>query len=186
MVEEIWKDIPNYEGYYQVSNYGRVRSLNKVVKCNRGTRLRKIKILRSSITNRGYLSVGLCKENRQKKLLVHRLVAEAFIPNPHNLPIVNHKDENQLNNCTENLEWCTQKYNVNYGTAIQRMSEKLLNNPKTSKTVLQFDLKGNFIREWISASECGRNGFTREGVCYCCNGIRKTHRGYKWRYKEEG
>ena len=112
-MEEQWKDIIiekngvtyDYTGLYQVSNLGRVRSLGN-------DKTRKERILKPKINNKGYLQVILCKNGKVKTFLVHRLVATAFIPNPDNLPVVNHRDENPLNNCVDNLEWCTQKYNV--------------------------------------------------------------------------
>ena len=106
---EIWKDVKGYEGLYQVSNLGGIKSLGN-------SQNRKEKLLRTSIRN-GYCTTYLYKNNKKKSFLCHRLVAEAFIPNPDNLPQVNHKDENKLNNCVENLEWCTAKYNVNYSSA---------------------------------------------------------------------
>ena len=123
---EIWNDILGYEGLYEVSNWGRIR--------------RNGKILRPQAARGGYLQVGLSKNGIVKHGKVHRLVASAFIPNPNNYPQVNHKDENKTNNAVDNLEWCDNKYNNNYGTK----------NEKVSTPVLQFDLQGNFIREWPS------------------------------------
>lgn len=116
---EEWKDIPDYEGKYQVSNMGRVKSLNYA-------RRKQVKVLRPGIEKtRGYLSVTLLKDGKQKTKPVHRLVAIAFIPNPNDLPQVNHKDENKLNNCVDNLEWCNAKYNCNYGHRNMKISQKL-------------------------------------------------------------
>ncbi len=112
-MKEIWKDIEGYEGLYQVSNLGDVRSL-KYAGGN------KVKILKQGNVN-GYKRVSLHKNNKQKNYFVHRLVAMTFIPNPNNLPLVNHKDENKTNNSVDNLEWCTQKYNINYGSAIKKV-----------------------------------------------------------------
>lgn len=112
---EEWRDIEGYEGLYQVSNKGNVKSLNY-------RRSGKEKKLRPEKLN-GYLLVCLSKDKKHKGFLVHRLVAKYFLENPDNLPVVNHKDENKENNSSENLEWCTQRYNVNYGTGIQRRSE---------------------------------------------------------------
>lgn len=185
MEEEIWKDIEGYEGYYQVSNFGRVKCLDTIVKCKSGfVRLKKTKIMKPHITKKGYLQNPLTNESKQKWFLTHRLVAEAFIPNPHNFPCVNHKDEDKTNNNVDNLEWCDHKYNDNYGTRNKRLKEKIKNVPKKSKPVLQYDLEGNFIKEWKNVSECGRNGYYQNSISLCCNGKQKTHRGYKWRYKE--
>ena len=125
-MEEIWKDKKDYEGLYQVSNLGRAKSLIN----NKGQY--REKILKHNIRN-GYPSVTLCKNKKLKSFTIHRLVAEAFIPNPNNLPCVNHKDENRLNNFFNNLEWCTYSYNINYGTGLKRRSIT------QSKPVLQYD-----------------------------------------------
>lgn len=118
---EEWKDIKGYEGLYQVSNLGRVRSLSRYVK-HRTIYILKGKLLKQRTRGKGYLAVTLCKNSKLKHYYVHRLVAEAFIPNPNNLPQVNHKDENKSNNCVDNLEWCDDKYNTNYGTRNERHS----------------------------------------------------------------
>lgn len=118
MQEEIWKDIEGYEGIYQVSNLGNVRVLDRIVNSaikNNDKVKRKGQILKQ-YNKRGYLQVTLTVSNKRKYFNVHRLVAQAFIPNPNNLPQVNHRDENPKNNCVNNLEWCSAKYNANYGT----------------------------------------------------------------------
>ena len=166
-MKEIWKDIKDYEGHYQVSNLSRVKSI----------KFGKERILKPVTDRHGYLIVGLWQNNKHKTYKVHRLVAEAFLPNPDNLPQVNHKDENKLNNNVDNLEWCTNDYNYHYGTRIERISKR------RSKTVLQYDLEGNFIREWKSTAECGRNGFNQGHVAACCQGKLKKHKDSIWRYK---
>ena len=177
MKKEFWKNIKDYENLYQGSNLGRVRSFDRWVKGRNGSlRFCKGRILKPGINGRGYLQVDLCKNGKVKKFLVHRLVAEAFLPNPDNLPEVNHKDENKQNNNVENLEWCDRTHNVNYGTAIERMIKT------ASKSVLQYTLDGQFVREWESTAECGRNGFNQGHVAECCQGKRKTHKGFIWRY----
>ena len=183
-MKEIWKDIKDYEGLYQVSNLSRVRSLERWEMLKNGySRSRKGRILKTHIDKYGYERVMLYKDGKQKLKQVHRLVAEAFIPNPDNLPCVNHKDENPLNNVVSNLEWCTYKYNINYGTAIERRSEKMTNG-KLSKKVFQYDLEGNFIREWESVHEAGRNGFNQAHIIDCCKGKYKQHKGFIWTYKK--
>ena len=128
MIEE-WRPIVGYEGLYEVSSYGRVRSLDKYVKSkSKSYRLHKGKVLISEKNTRGYLSVVLSYNGKHKAITVHRLVAQAFIPNPNNLPEINHKDEDKTNNNVENLEWCDHKYNVNYGTRNIRAKETAIKN----------------------------------------------------------
>lgn len=177
MKKEYWKPVVGYEGLYEVSNWGRVKSVKRLVKSPRGYRTVCERILKPTKDSHGYLCVSLHKEGKMKFVKIHRLVAEAFLDNTDNLPCVNHKDENPLNNVVSNLEWCTYKYNNNYGTARQRMAEK------QSKPVLQYDLECNFIKEWKSTRECKRNGFNQGHIAACCRGERKTHKGFIWKYK---
>ena len=129
MTEEIWRPIVGYEGLYEVSNTGRVRSLDRYVKCDyEKYRLHKGKVLSPGKDKDGYLSVVLSCNGKHKKIAVHRLVAQAFIPNPDDLPIINHKDEDKTNNRVDNLEWCTVKYNMNYGTRNIRIRETAIKN----------------------------------------------------------
>lgn len=174
---EIWKDIKDYEGLYQVSNWGRVKSLG-----NGGTH-KTSRILKSEKNTRGYLQVQLSKNGKRKWFFIHRLVAEVFLENPENLPQVNHIDEDKTNNRVENLEWCEHKYNMNYGTRNERISKTKINGKK-SKKVLQFTLDGEFIREWPSTKEIERQlGFDNSAVCRCCNGKQKSAYGFRWCYK---
>ena len=139
----IWKDIKGYEGKYQISNKGRVRSLDY-----KGTK--KKKLLKASTNKEGYIQIRLYKNGKGKTYFVHRLVAEAFILNPNNYPVVNHKDENKSNNSVDNLEWCTVEYNNTYGTRLERMSKT------RSKAIRQLSLEGDLIKVWESASEVAR------------------------------
>ena len=167
-MDEIWKDKKDYEEHYQVSNLGRVKSI----------KFGKERILKQRQCMNGYYCVNLSKNGIVKSYYVHRLVAEAFIPNPNNLPLINHKDECKTNNVVTNLEWCDRSYNNNYGTARQRMAEK------QSKTVLQYTLDGQFVREWLSAKQAEiEGGFNQENICMCCRGKRKYHHNFIWRYK---
>lgn len=219
---EQWKDIEGYEGLYEVSNMGRVRN-------NKG------KILKPQM-RRMYLSHILYKDGIPHNWSVHRLVAKAFIPNPNNYEVVNHKDENKLNNEASNLEWCTTGYNCNYGTRNIQISHKLSkkvyqftldgeyvneypsanvvgidpsgirqccrgvlnffkgfiwkydNIPPTpvqprKKPIIQYTLDGEFVREWESAFECGKNGYHQSHVMECCQGKQKSHKGFIWKYK---
>ena len=188
---EVWKtavyDGELYEGLYKVSNLGRILSLNY-------RRTGKAELMKPAEDTNGYLKVTLCKNKKEKNCLVHRLVVETFLENPENKPQVNHKDEDKTNNFVflnedgsvdkekSNLEWCWCKDNINHGTHNERIS-KTMTNGKTSKPVLQLSLSGDFIREWPSVAECGRNGFDISNVCKCCNGERKTHKGFRWKYK---
>ena len=178
-MNEIWKDIEGYEDLYQVSNYGRVKALiNK--------RHKEERIRRFGINKLGYCQVELSKNGSTKIYLVHRLVALAFIPNPNNLPCVNHKDENPSNNNVGNLEWCSYKYNSNYGTSKRRISSKLKNHPNLSKTILQFTKDNDFIAEYPSISEIHRLFDYNVGhIWECCNGKRKSAYGYRWEYKDK-
>lgn len=170
-MKEIFKDIKGYEGLYQVSNLGRVRSLNY-------KHTGKTSILRVWKTKCGYMMVCLCKE-RKKYFSVHRLVAEAFIPNPLNLPQINHKSEDKTDNRVENLEWMTAKDNINHGTHNKKSAMN------RSKKVLQFSKYGEFIKEWSSASEAERQlGFHQGGISMCCRGKCKTAYGYIWKFLE--
>ena len=127
MNEEIWRPIVGYEGLYEVSSYGRVRSLDRYVK-GKSYRLHKGKVLSPGKNSRGYLSIVLSYNGKHKVITVHRLVAEAFLPNPDNLPEINHKDEDKTNNRVDNLEFCDHKYNVNYGTRKDRARDTAIKN----------------------------------------------------------
>ena len=121
MIEEIWRPVVGYEGLYEVSNIGRVRSLDRFY-----YRLHKGKVLSPTKDRYGYLTVTLNCNGKSKTIKIHRLVAQAFLPNPDNLPQVNHKDEDKTNNNVDNLEWCTAKYNVNFGTRQERYRNTML------------------------------------------------------------
>lgn len=157
---EDWKDIQGFDGLYQVSSDGRIRN-------NKG------KILKLFQDGYGYLYVGLHKNGTILTKSAHRLVAEAFLENPNNYEQVNHKDEDKHNNNVDNLEWCTPKYNCNYGSR----------NEKLSRRVNQIDPQtGEVIHQWASARECGRNGYDAASVSRCALGKYKQHKGYIWKY----
>lgn len=176
---EIWKDIEGYEGLYKISNLGRVMSCERYVRtCGNGKRLVESKILKQSKCPGGYNEVGLWKKNKSKTYLVHRFVAKAFLENPNNYPEVNHKDENKDNNCVDNLEWCTSKYNANYGNRTRLMQEK-----KPTKPVVMLDKEGNELRRFNSLGDATREtGFDISAIIRVCKGKQRTSMGYKWRY----
>ena len=185
--EEIWKPIVGYEGFYEVSNTGKIRSVDRFTRGPSGkderTRLVKGRIRRVYLNKSGYYQVGLQTDSRQscKQHLVHRLVAQAFIPNPDNLPQINHKDENKQNNHVDNLEWCTSQYNVNYGTGLKRRSKnKSKSVVQIDKNTLQIINKFDSIRTAALAVGIGRSWAKISAVCL---GKRKTAGGYRWAYE---
>ena len=176
---EEWRDIEGFEGY-QVSDKGNVRSLDReIIYSNGDKHFYKGQILKQCLHSNGYLHVFLRKNNKQTIKLVHRLVAQAFIPNPDNLPQVNHKNEfDKTDNRVCSLEWCSSKYNMNYGTCLKRRAEK------QSKKVYQYTLDGELIKIWTSLAECDKNGYKKSNVSGCCLGKKgyKTCKGFKWSY----
>lgn len=173
---EIWKDIKDFNNY-EINNYGVIR-----IKKNK-------KILKYYEDKDKYYTINLWGHGKSKHFRVSRLVAQTFIPNPNNLPVVNHKDENKQNNCVENLEWCTVAYNNAYGTKGQRSGKKQKNKlryTKANKKVAQFDLKGDFIEKYKSIMTVAKK-LNKDGthIVDVCKGRRKTAYGYKWRYIDE-
>ena len=196
---EIWRTaIVNGEPWenYQVSNFGKIMSLKY-------GRTGKSKLKRLNKTKTGYQQVRLSKNGKKDTFYVHRIVAETFLPNPENLPQVNHKIEGDkgksinmvffnkdgtIDKERTTIEWVTVKENINYATRNERAGKaisKANTNGKLSKKVLQFTLDDEFVREWPSLAECGRNGFCQGHVSRCCRGERKSHKGFKWCYAEE-
>lgn len=176
-MEEIWKDIKGYENLYQVSNTGKVKRLShKRYDRNQILKERIVKITYPK--NNWYPYLSLCKNGKAINKNIHRLVAEAFIPNPNNFPIINHIDGNKQNNSISNLEWCTYSHN-------NREAHKIGLNKGTAKTTLQFDKKGNLIKEWFSTRKAEKELKIANGkVSDCCIGKRKTAGGFVWKYKE--
>ena len=160
---EIWKDIKGYEGKYQASDLGNIRSLNY-------HRENKLKLLTQCKDKDGYKVVLLYNNGRRKQFRVHRIIAETFLNNDDMLPCINHKDENKANNNVSNLEYCTTEYNNQYSK---------------SRALEQCDLNGNVVRVWCSVREASDNTGAKEAnISACCRGYgrHKTAGGYKWRY----
>ncbi len=186
-MEEIWKDIEGYEGKYQVSNLGRVRSLDRYVEkavhpgFPPSTVLCKGRILKQGYCRCGYAHVCLTKKGVPNKIArIHRLVARAFVQGYYEGAVVNHKDENPKNNRADNLEWCTQKYNVSYNGASYRAREN------RRKMVVQMTKDCKVIATFESSREASRQTGIRNGnICAACSGRYKQSHGYIWKYKEE-
>ena len=187
---EEWRDIKGYEGYYQISNIGRIKSL-----MYRGLKRKTPKIIKWRVASNGYAQVILSVNNTQRRYSVHRLVALHFIPNLDNKPCINHKDENPLNNNVENLEWCTYSYNTNYGNCIEKIRKENIGKVG-SYPVIQQSLTGDFIAEYSSIGEASRaTGISYTMINDCCRGFKKDYknnkiypclqaRGYKFKFNK--
>lgn len=204
---EIWKDIPEYKGLYQVSNFGRVKSLARIIIYKDGRKKtvpeRILKPRKGG--NNDYLCVSLWINNKGNNCFVHRLVAQCFLEPIEGKDIVNHKDENKQNNHVSNLEFCNQSYNVHYGNGIERnrnkhkskkvseetrkkMSEQRKGKPKYKIRIpiIQLDLQENFIREWDSATTASKElNLNKTSICMCCKGKQNQCGGHKWVYKSD-
>lgn len=176
-MKEIWKDIKNYEGLYQVSNFGEIKSLERKVKNRNGYVMKKGKILKPSIVANGYLMVNLSKENKRKHFYVHKIVADTFINNENKLSVINHINGNKTNNRVDNLERCTYSHNLKEAFRIG------LKKP-TSKKVYQYELNGDLIKEWESVKKAEYT-LKIKHISACCLGKRKTCGGYKWSYERK-
>lgn len=181
---EVWKNIAGANESYQISNLGRVKSVQRVATNGRPVNER---ILKTRINKRGYEYVCIQIAEKRKTIKIHREVAKAFIGNPHCYKEVNHKDENKLNNRVDNLEWCDRKYNANYGTAIVRAAKARSENHVLA--INQYDTNGNFIKSWRSPIQVEReNGkkMRATNIISCCRGKYKTSYGYVWKYADRG
>lgn len=162
----MWKDVKYFEGFYQVSDSGMVKN----------TKTGRILKATPNKYRGGYLSVILSLNGNHTRHYVHRLVAEAFIPNPNNYPEINHRDEDVLNNHRDNLEWCSRDYNQSYGTRAQRAGEK------HRKPINQYTIEGKFIKQWSCALEIeNKTGYSHSAIRKCCNGTYAQAYGYKWK-----
>ena len=183
-MQEIWKDIKDYEGLYQVSNLGRVKRItfinNKTVKTTN-------RILSNGKSDKNqYIQLKLSKDGSKKDIYLHRLVAQAFIPNPNNYSEINHIDGNKRNNCIANLEWCSHKTNIQHAHNTGLIKLKYGKDNSASKKVIQYDLFMNEIGIYESTLDVERKlGYSHSGIADCCRGRTKTSHGYVWKYKEE-
>ena len=218
VVPVVRKPVKDYEGYYEVDQFGRVYSLDRIITVKDNGRVYdkpiKGRRLRQTAHSQGYKAVALTKDGNTTMVYVHRLVAEAFIPNPDNLPMVNHKDEDKTNNFVDNLEWCTNEYNINYGTAIKRASQKKKGkkHAEEHKQKISDSLKHYYTthnsptkgkpspnrKAVISIDENGNEAFYNSvddavkaigvhdsrNILAVCRGDRKTAYGRRWRYAE--
>jgi len=189
-MQEIWKDIKGYEGYYQISNFGNVKSLKRKRYNHRLQKIIEIsteKFLKPFADKKGYLRIKLQSNTNKRTISIHKLVAQTFISNPNNYPQINHIDGVKTNNCVNNLEWCTCSYNVQ--EAFRLGLSKKGKNHFRSKQVIQYDLNGNFIKKWdcvIDAiNNLNLNKYASTGISLCCQGKCKTAYGYKWKYVDK-
>lgn len=198
-MKEIWKDIPNYEGYFQVSNLGRVKSLARIVLWGGKPRREKEKIKNHYINREGYPCVTLCKERKSHAFLIHRLVAEAFIPNPENKPFVDHIDTNKENFSLDNLRWVTAKENANNPKTLlhckentyttESLNKRLITRKERGrkcapKEVYQYSLDGKFINKYESSNEAERQtGILACSIAQVCKQKRYSAGGYLWSYE---
>ena len=184
---ETWKDVVGFEGLYKVSNKGNIYSVER--RDSRGNRCGG-RILKTKYGGKGYRQVNMYKNGKSKTTFVHRIVADAFIPNPENLPQVNHIDEDKDNNNVKNLEWCTHKHNMNHGTLKERTAQAL------SKKVKATNIKTGEFLTFNSAKEAEREGYGSGAVSMACRGVYKTsagklvgdgrtYKGFRWSYEDE-
>lgn len=192
---EIWKPIKGFEELYEVSNYGRVRSKDRVVKVPFGRRgIVRGKILKPQPNSRGYLRIFLFDgTGKQKRIFVHRIVAQNFLDNPFNLPVVNHLDFDFTNNRADNLEWTTLKGNTQYSLIrgrLKRTKEWLANQKRGLELAMGKSVIGTneITGETIffkALNDCAKSGFQPSCVSNCCTGKRKHHLGFTWRFANE-
>lgn len=176
-MEEIWKDIEGYEGLYQVSNFGNVKRLEGKIYSyiTNKYETRKEHMIKTRVGNRKYKVVNLCKNSKRECKTVHRLIAQAFLPNPNNFECVNHIDGNKLNNKIDNLEWCTTQQNIQHA-----YKNNLMTN---NKKIDQYSLDNKFIKTFNSINEASKKiGVAQPNISMCAIGKKKTAGGYIWKY----
>ena len=187
--EEVWKDVKGYEGLYEVSNHGRVKSLARIVEYTDGrSYMKDEKILSTPPNSDGYLHTQLGKNKKWKTYRVHRLVGEAFLPNPQNYPEINHIDEIKDNNHVSNLEWCTREHNMNHGTGMERAHSHpnaIKRLEESKRPVVGVHIETEKEIRFESLSEADKNGYPRRNVQSVISGLDKSCRGHVWFYEEE-
>lgn len=187
IMTEIWKDIEGFEGAYQISNLGNLKSLARIVKNGRGFRKVGERILKPVVGTCGYYQYPLKQGNKHKTILIHIEVAKAFIYNPYSYIEVNHKDENRLNNSVSNLEWCTRQYNNTYLKRKQREIETQQNTHPSNKKIQQYTKNGVLIKEYQSLREAERETkINHSNISDCINNKRKSAGGFIWLVSNQG
>lgn len=180
---EVWKDIAGYEGLYQVSNLGRVRSFGRYVKNRSKLVYKPEKLLQPAKDSYGYFVVGLCKNGKAKNFKVHRLVAQTFMHNPENKETVNHINGNKEDNRAENLEFCTNEENLQHAFSLGLTGGEHFKNNKRSTAVAQYDKNMRLVKTYPSIREAERQtGVHNQSIVKCCKGKVKTAGGYVWKY----
>lgn len=189
-LEEIWKPVKDegFEDFYEVSNLGRIRSVDRVVESKRGPLNYKGRMISTPPNSDGYPAFNFCRAGSKKSAKVHQVVAKAFIPNPEGYPEVNHIDENKENNNVSNLEWCTREHNMNHGTGLQRMREhpnQVERRENSRVPIVGIRISDEKLIRFESISEADRSGFQRRSLWSALNGYDKSHKGYVWCYEED-
>lgn len=186
-MKETWKDIEGYVGYYQISNFGRVKSLERICWNGQGYYKLKERILKPHNDRLGYARVQLCKDGICIGCSINREVAKAFIENKNNHPCTNHKDENPRNNHVDNLEWCTYKYNNNYGTARERGVQNTDYKSNKKRQIAQYNFKGSLLKVWNGTSEITKIlGYENSAISKCCKGNQQSAHNFTWKYINNG